>query len=257
MYETINYSLENHIALIKLNRPEIRNALNRRMRVELTHAIEESNKTARVIVVTGEGSAFCSGQDIGDGEKLGNVDLEESMREEYYPLFQKIYNSDIPTIAALNGSASGAGANLALIMDVVIAAESAYFIQAFTRIGLMPDFGGTWILPRVMGFAKAMGSALFAEKISAKDASNLGMIWEAIPDENFEEIWKNRALQIAYGPKLAFKKLKKAMQETYSNTMMEQFELEAKLQGELGRTRDFQEGILAFEEKRFPNFEGR
>ena len=256
-YETILQTVEEDIVRIKLNRPDVRNALNSTMRVELTHAIRESQKLGKVLVVTGEGNAFCSGQDIGDEVSLKNVDLEEVLRVEYYPLFEAILNSDIPTLAAVNGSAAGAGANLALLMDIVIATDNAYFLQAFSRIGLMLDAGGTWVLPRTVGMAKTLGAAMFADRISAGDASRWGMIWEAVPDDIFEAHWQARAKQLASGPTLAFKLLKSALRESYNNTLKEQFELEAKLQGELGRSRDFREGILAFVEKRLPGFEGR
>ncbi|MCY4445249.1 MAG: enoyl-CoA hydratase-related protein [Rhodobacteraceae bacterium] len=256
-YETLKHSIEDEVVIIRLNRPESRNAINRKMRIELTHAFRESKKLGKVLVLTGEGRAFCSGQDIGDGKSLANVDLEETLREEYYPLFKAITDMEIPSIAAVNGSAAGAGANLALMMDIVIASENAYFLQAFSRIGLLPDAGGTWVLPRTIGLAKTMGAALFAERISASDASNMGMIWEAVPNNNFDAIWRARAQQLVAGPNLAFQKLKEALKESYGNDLERQFEVEAKLQGILGRSRDFREGILAFEQKRLPKFEGR
>jgi len=136
-------------------------------------------------VLTGEGKAFCSGQDLGDGGNAAELDLERTLREEYEPMLRAIVGSAVPTIAAVNGPAAGAGANLALICDVVIASEAAYFVQAFARIGLIPDAGGTWMLPRQVGLQRAMGAALFADKISAKQAADWGMIYEAVPDEDF------------------------------------------------------------------------
>ncbi|MCY3725562.1 MAG: 2-(1,2-epoxy-1,2-dihydrophenyl)acetyl-CoA isomerase [Rhodobacteraceae bacterium] len=256
-YKFITMTIDSGIAIVKMNRPEVRNALNAEMRRELTDAIKRAESEGRVLVLTGEGNAFCSGQDLGDNINLGNADLEQTLRDEYYPIIDAIYNSRIPSIAAVNGAAAGAGANLALATDVVIAAESAYFLQAFTRIGLIPDAGGTWYLPRKIGLAKAMGASLFAERISAVEASNWGMIWEAIPDDQFEEHWLLRAKQLAEGPTLAYYNLKQAFRKTYDNNLKEQFRLEAKLQGKLGKSRDFREGIMAFVEKRLPKFEGR
>ena len=151
----------------------------------------------------------------------------------------------------------GAGANLALACDVVIATDSAVFLQAFTRIGLIPDAGGTYWLPRQMGFAKAMGAALFADKITAQQASDWGMIWEAVPDDNFAAHWLARARHLADGPTHAYLNVKQALRQTYDNSLDEQLALEARLQGDCGKTRDFREGVLAFTEKRPPNYEGR
>ena len=256
-YKSIKKTIEKDVVIIKLNRPEVRNALNTEMRKELTHAISRAESEGRVLVLTGEGNAFCSGQDLGDNINLGNADLEQTLRDEYYPIIQAIYNSKIPSIAAVNGAAAGAGANLALATDVIFATESAYFLQAFTRIGLIPDAGGTWFLPRKIGMAKAMGAALFAERISATEASNWGMIWEAVPDNRFEEYWQLRAEELARGPTLAYYNLKQAFRKTYDHNLKEQFRYEAQIQGKLGKSRDFREGIMAFVEKRLPKFEGR
>jgi len=256
-YKAITMTVDNGVVTVKMNRPEVRNALNSEMRRELTDAIKRADSEGRVLVLTGEGNAFCSGQDLGNNVNLGNADLEQSLRDEYYYLIDAIYNSKIPSIAAVNGAAAGAGASLALAADVIIATESAYFIQAFTGIGLIPDAGGTWFLPRKIGLAKAMGASLFAERVSAVEASNWGLIWQAIPDHQFEEHWLLRAKQLAEGPTLAYHSLKQAFQKTYENNLKEQFRLEAKLQGKLGKSRDFREGIMAFVEKRLPKFEGR
>jgi len=163
----------------------------------------------------------------------------------------------VPVIAAVNGSAAGAGANLALAADVVIASESASFIQAFSRIGLIPDAGGTYFLPRQIGFARAMGAMLFAERISAAQAAEWGMIWEAVPDADFIDVWQSRARSLADGPTLAYRNIRRALRAGLSNGLDEQLQLEAQLQAEAGKTRDFREGVLAFLEKRAPGFEGR
>ncbi len=256
-YQTIRLSLSDDVATLTLARAEVMNALNTQMRAEILHAVKDAPNHARALVITGEGRAFCSGQDLGDRASAADIDLERTLRDEYEPLLRAIYDSPIPTISAVNGAAAGAGANIALAADVVIAAESAVFLQAFARIGLIPDAGGTYWLPRQMGFAKAMGAALFAEPITARQAADWGMIWEAVPDDAFEARWRDRAEHLAAGPTAAYQRIKSALRGTYDNDLDTQLALEAHLQGECGRTRDFQEGVLAFLEKRKPQYEGR
>ncbi|KIN64766.1 Enoyl-CoA hydratase/isomerase family protein [Sulfitobacter noctilucicola] len=256
-YQTITYTLEDGIAVLTLSRADKMNALTTQMRAEIAHAATQAGKDARVLVITGEGRAFCSGQDLGDRAGGASVDLERTLRDEYAPMLRAIVNCPIPTIAAVNGAAAGAGANLALAADVVIATESAYFLQAFTRIGLIPDAGGTYVLPRSMGTAKAMGAALFADKISARQADDWGMIWEAVPDADFDTQWRNRAAHLASGPTVAFAEAKQVIRGAWDNTFEEQLTLEAQAQGKCGKSRDFKEGVLAFTEKRPATFEGR
>lgn len=256
-YQTITYELSGGIAVVTLNRPDKMNAMSAQMRAELTHAVREAGRAARVVVLTGAGRAFCSGQDLGDGANAGDLDLERVLRDEYTPLLKAILDCPVPTIAAVNGGAAGAGANIALAADVVIAAESAYFLQAFSRIGLVPDAGGTYVLPRSVGMAKSMGAALFADKITARQADDWGMIWEAVEDDAFEAHWKARAAHLASGPTQAYAAIKEAMRASHGNGLDEQLTLEAKLQGRCGQSRDFKEGVLAFTEKRKPVFEGR
>lgn len=256
-YQTIGYQLADGIATITLNRPEVMNALTAQMRAEITHAMLEAGQEARVVVLTGAGRAFCSGQDLGDGGSAANMDLERGLRDEYTPMIRAITNCKVPVIAAVNGAAAGAGANLALAADVVIAAESAYFMQAFSRIGLIPDAGGTYVLPRLVGMARAMGASLFAEKVDARKAESWGMIWEAVADDEFDEVWKARARHLAEGPTFAFSRIKEALQASGGNELEGQLALEAKLQGKCGKSRDFQEGVVAFLEKRPASYEGR
>ncbi|WP_424943996.1 enoyl-CoA hydratase-related protein [Aliiroseovarius crassostreae] len=257
IYDTITYEITEGLAVLTLNRPDKMNALNTQMRAEIAHAVTDSGQNARALVITGAGRAFCSGQDLGDRANAGDVDLERTLKDEYEPLLRAIYDAPIPVICAVNGAAAGAGANIALAADVVIAKESAYFMQAFSRIGLIPDAGGTYWMPRTMGFAKAMGAALFAEKLPAKDAADLGLIWECVADDDFEAAWKARGEYLAKGPTMSFANIKKAMRASLTNSLQEQLALEAHLQGECGRSRDFKEGVMAFLEKRTPDYEGR
>lgn len=256
-YTEILYALEGDLAIVTLNRPSKMNALTAQMRAEITHAMKRAASEARAVVLTGEGAAFCSGQDLSDASGNNDLDMERTLRDEYTPMLEAIYDCPVPTMSVVNGPVAGAGANLALAADVVIATESAYFLQAFARIGLMPDAGGTWFLPRQMGLAKAMGAALFADKISAKQASDWGMIWEAIPDEDFDATWRARAAYLANGPTKAFGAIKKAIRASYGNSLPDQLSVEAHLQGECGKSRDFNEGVTAFLEKRSAKFEGR
>ena len=256
-YHAIAFTVRNKVAVITLNRPQMMNALNTQMRAEITHAVKEAEKQARVLVITGAGKAFCSGQDLGDSGNAANLDLERTLRDEYVPMLKAIFDCAIPTISAVNGPAAGAGANLALAADVVIAAESAYFVQAFTRIGLIPDAGGTYWLPRQVGAAKAMGAALFADKIMAPDAERWGMIYETAPDATFLDHVQGRAAHLAQGPTVAYRELKAAIRGSFENSLDEQLALEAKLQGVCGKTRDFQEGVVAFLDKRKAVYEGR
>lgn len=256
-YQTITYELTDGMAVITMNRPEVMNALTAQMRAEITHAVLEAGRAARVVVLTGSGRAFCSGQDLGDNGSAATMDLERGLRDEYTPMIRAITDCRVPVIAAVNGAAAGAGANLALAADVVIASESAFFMQAFSRIGLIPDAGGTYVLPRLIGSARAMGASLFAEKIDARQAADWGMIWEAVEDDTFEEVWKARAEHLAAGPTQAYRRIKQALQASTGNDLEAQLALEARLQGKCGKTRDFQEGVVAFLDKRSAKFEGR
>ena len=255
-HETITVTEAGGVAKITLNRPDVMNALSSRMRGEMLAAIRDVQARARCIVLTGTGRAFCSGQDLQDAMALGQTDLGRILAEEYEPLLKAIYDCPVPTIAAVNGAAAGAGANLALACDVVIACESASFIQAFTRIGLIPDAGGTYWLPRQVGMARAMGAALFAEKISAQQAVDWGMIWEAVPDVDFAAHVAARAGALAAGPTVAYRLVKEALRASPANGLEAQLALEARLQSEAGATADFREGVAAFLEKRPARFRG-
>lgn len=256
-YQTIEYDVEDDVATIRLNRPEKMNALSSAMRRELIDALARAPEEARALVLTGNGPGFCAGQDLGDVKNLGELDLHQLLREEYEPLLRLIYDCPVPTLCAVNGAAAGAGASLALGADIVIAARSASFLQAFARIGLIPDAGGTYWLPRLVGQARAMGTCLLAEPVPAETAAEWGMIWEAVDDDALESRAAELAGRLARGPTAAYRLIKQALRASPGNSLAEQLELEARLQAEAGGTRDFMEGVLAFLQKRRAVFEGR
>ena len=256
-YKTLLYTVADDVAVITLNRPENLNGMTAQMRAELLHAFQAAGKRARAIVLTGAGRGFCSGQDLGQARSADDIDLAAVLREEYGPILRAIDESPIPIICAVNGPAAGAGTNIALACDVVIAARSAYFLEAFARIGLMPDAGGTWILPRLVGLPRAMGMSLFAEPVSAAQAAEWGMIWEVVDDEQLSSRSAELALRLAKGPTRAFAAIRRSLRDGLNADYADQLETEADRQGDLGKSRDFAEGVLAFLEKRSPEFEGR
>ena len=255
MGDLVKVDIEGGIHRITLNRPEVMNALNRGLRAELTAALRAGH-SARVIVLTGAGRGFCSGQDLSDAAGLDEAGFEATLNGEYVPMIRAITEAPVPVIAAVNGVAAGAGANLALACDLVIAAESAVFIQAFTRIGLIPDAGGTSFLPRRVGLQRAMGAALLAEPVTARQAESWGMIWEAVPDDRFASVVSARAAKLAAGPTGAYAALKQAMRGAFEQPLEAQLAIEARLQGACGASADFGEGVAAFLEKRAPRFQG-
>jgi 2-(1,2-epoxy-1,2-dihydrophenyl)acetyl-CoA isomerase len=256
MGELVQIESEGGVHRITLNRPEVMNALNRELRRDLTAALIAGHQ-ARVIVLTGAGRGFCSGQDLSDAAGLDAAGFEATLNNQYVPMIRAITDAPVPVIAAVNGVAAGAGANLALACDLVIAAESAVFIQAFTRIGLIPDAGGTSFLPRRVGLQRAMGAALLAEPVTARQAVDWGMIWEAVPDEKLAEVVAARAAKLAGGPTGAYAALKQALRGAFDQPLEAQLAVEARLQGVCGASHDFREGVVAFQEKRPPRFVGR
>ncbi|PIE09970.1 MAG: 2-(1,2-epoxy-1,2-dihydrophenyl)acetyl-CoA isomerase [Rhodobacterales bacterium] len=256
-FQTISFDVSDNVALITFRRPDVMNALNSQMRAEIRDAFERGGREARVVVMTGEGRGFCSGQDLADGGNAAKIDLEATLRDEYVPMLRAIIDCPVPTIAAVNGTAAGAGANLALAADVVIASDEAKFIQAFAKIALIPDAGGTYWLPRQVGSARAMGASLFAEPVTAQQAADWGMIWEAVPEAEFDAHWRARARHLAEGPTETYRHIKTAIRGSYDNDLDGQLALEAKLQGIAGKSRDFMEGVTAFLQKRKADFQGR
>jgi 2-(1,2-epoxy-1,2-dihydrophenyl)acetyl-CoA isomerase len=252
----LTYNCKDGVAVATINRPAIMNALNRAVRTELMAAVARAEAEARVFVITGAGRAFSSGQDLNDAGGFDTLNLEGILRDEYEPLLMAIADCKVPTIAAVNGAAVGAGANLALGCDVVIAAESASFAQSFARIGLVPDAGGTYWLPRQIGMARAMGAMLFAEKITARQAADWGMIWEAVPDDTFAAHWQARAASLAAGPGVAYAGIKALLRASATATLPQQLASEAAWQGRCGASSDFREGVMAFLQKRTPDFTG-
>lgn len=256
-YETIQYTVTNAVAVIRLDRPDRMNALSSAMRRELIDAMTKAPEEARAVLITGNGPGFCAGQDLGDVGSFDELDLGRTLREEYEPLLALIYDCKVPTICAVNGAAAGAGANLALAADIIVAGESASFLQAFARIGLIPDAGGTYWLPRLAGHARAMGMSLMAEPVPAPKAAEWGLIWDCVPDEELESRTMEIAGKLAKGPTAAYRLMKQALRSSHQNSLPEQLALEAELQAQAGKTQDFVEGVMAFIQKRPAEYQGR
>lgn len=256
-FETLLYAVADDVATITLNRPDKMNSLNAAMRAELLEALTRAPREARALVLTGAGRGFCAGQDLGDVGSIAELNLERVLRDEYEPVLRLICECPVPVICAVNGVAAGAGANLALAADVVIAARSAVFLEAFARIGLIPDAGGTYWLPRLAGMARAMGMSLFADPVSAEKAVGWGLIWEVVDDAHLPARTAELAGRLAAGPTAAYRRIKQALRQSLANDLDAQLALEARLQGESGATRDFAEGVAAFLDKRPASFEGR
>jgi 2-(1,2-epoxy-1,2-dihydrophenyl)acetyl-CoA isomerase len=260
MNESILLKIENKIAYITLNRPEVFNSFNREMALSLQSIMDgcETNDAVRAIVLTGNGKAFCAGQDL---KEVTDPDLNPGFKkildEHYNPIITRIRNINKPIIAAVNGVAAGAGANIALACDIVVAHEKVSFIQAFSLIGLIPDSGGTFFLPRLIGFQKASALAMLGDKVSAEEAERLGMIYKMIPLENFEDEVQKLALKLANMPTKALGMIKELFNKSMTNTLEEQLALESKLQIEAAQSEDYAEGVAAFIEKRKPEFKGK
>ncbi|MEO7159790.1 MAG: 2-(1,2-epoxy-1,2-dihydrophenyl)acetyl-CoA isomerase PaaG [Polaromonas sp.] len=262
-FETIRFEAQGSVARLTLNRPDKMNSFNAAMHAELRLALDQvqEDQTIRVLVLTGAGRGFCAGQDLSDpqvqfiaGEAppdMGNV-----VENHYKPLILRLQNLRVPTIAAVNGIAAGAGSSLALACDLVLACKSASFLQAFSKVGLIPDTGGTWFLPQRVGMARAMGLALLADKLSAEKAAEWGLIWAAVEDAEFAGAVDALAAQLSTAPTKALVRTRQAMHAAPGHTLEQQLSMEAGFMRELGWSADFTEGVAAFTGKRAPNFTG-
>ncbi len=251
---------KNNLAIITLNRPEVFNSFNREMALSLQKALDDcaSNQEVRAILLTGSGKAFCAGQDLKEvtSPEL-NPGFKAILEEHYNPIISRIRNIEKPVVAAVNGVAAGAGANIALACDVVVASEAAAFIQAFSKIGLIPDSAGTFFLPRLIGFQKASALMMLGDKISAEEAEKLGMIYKVFPAETFMEEAEKIAETLSQMPTHGLALTKKALNASMQNNLENQLALESKYQIEAAQTHDYKEGVKAFIEKRKPNFIGK
>jgi 2-(1,2-epoxy-1,2-dihydrophenyl)acetyl-CoA isomerase len=261
-YQTILFEVSEGIARLTLNRPDRLNSFNVEMHSEARDALGRlaQDREARVLVLSGAGRGFCAGQDLGDRAVAPGgqgVDLGESIERYYKPLVLALRNLPMPVIAAVNGVAAGAGANIALSCDLVIATRSASFIQSFSKLGLVPDSGGTWLLPRLLGNARAMGLALLADKLSAEQAAQWGLIWRCVEDAEFKAAVDALAQQLALAPTRGLARTKQAIYESWGRSFEQQLDQERDFQRELGRSQDYAEGVAAFTEKRNPKFTGR
>jgi 2-(1,2-epoxy-1,2-dihydrophenyl)acetyl-CoA isomerase len=260
-YETIRLDLDDAVATLTLDRPDKLNSVNRVMHGELRAALDAAEAAgARCLVLTGAGRGFCAGQDLSDRRSLPDGDAPDlglGLDTLYNPLVRRLRALPMPTVAAVNGIAAGAGANLALACDVVLAARSAGFIQAFARIGLVPDCGGTWFLPRLVGRARALALALTGDKLSAEDAAAWGLIWRVVDDDFLIEEAHALAARLAAMPTRALALTRRAIDAAGANGLDAQLDLERDLQREAGRSSDYREGVAAFLEKRPPRFTGR
>ena len=254
-------ALETGVLTITLNRPDKLNAFVPQMHDELRHALERANGAeVRAVLLTGAGRAFCTGQDLSTRKVTPGaapIDLAVSIGSHYNPLVRRLRELPKPVVCAVNGVAAGAGANIALACDLVIAARSASFIQSFSKVGLLPDSGGTWFLPRLVGNARAMGLALLGDKLSAEEAVAWGLIWKVVDDAQLMNEATSAARSLAEGPTKGYGLIKKALYASPTNTLDAQLDLERDLQRQAGFSEDYREGVAAFLEKRKPTFKGK
>ncbi|WP_334157092.1 2-(1,2-epoxy-1,2-dihydrophenyl)acetyl-CoA isomerase PaaG [Oryzomicrobium sp.] len=261
-FETIAFTVEAGIARLTLNRPDRLNSFTDRMHEEVREALSrvETDPAIRVLVLAGAGRGFCAGQDLNDRSvSAGDAapDLGASVEKNYKPLVLRLQNLRVPTVCAVNGVAAGAGASLALACDVVVAGRSASFLQAFSKIGLIPDTGGTWFLPQRVGMARAMGLALLAEKLPAEKAAEWGLIWQCVDDAELAATVDALAAQFASAPTLALVRTRQLMRASMSQDLAAQLDAERDAMRELGQSPDYREGVAAFMEKRAPRFTGQ
>ena len=254
----ISLTIEDKVAKITLNRPDKYNSFNQEMALLLQKTIDEcgENKKVRALFMTGAGKAFCAGQDLSEAIDDNGIELPEIVENHYNPIIQKIRNIEKPVICAVNGVAAGAGANIALACDIVIAHENASFIQAFSKIGLIPDSAGTFFLPRLIGMQKATALMMLGDKVSATEAEQLGMIYKSYSAEKFENESQKLAKKIAAMPTKGLGLTKRLLNESFTNNLDQQLAREKEVQTEAGKTFDYQEGVNAFLEKRVAKFKG-
>jgi 2-(1,2-epoxy-1,2-dihydrophenyl)acetyl-CoA isomerase len=252
-------NIENGVCTLTLNRPAVFNSFNQTMAFQLQEALDACaiDETVRVVVIKGEGKAFCAGQDLAEATDPEGPELKSIVRDHYNPIILKIRELEKPVIAAVNGVAAGAGANIALACDIAIAKKSASFIQAFSKIGLIPDSGGTFFLPRLIGMQKALALMMTGDKVTAEEAEKLNMIYKVVEDEVFEEEITKFATNLATMPTRGLGLTKKAVNLGLFNSLEDQLDVEERLQTEAGETDDFAEGVNAFLQKRAPIFKGR
>ncbi|MGH9467506.1 MAG: 2-(1,2-epoxy-1,2-dihydrophenyl)acetyl-CoA isomerase PaaG [Terriglobales bacterium] len=260
-YENIDFTLRYACARLTLRRPDKLNSFTAAMHAEVRAAIGRTRaEGARVLLITGAGRAFCAGQDLSDramaGGSEGAVDLGASIERDYAPLVRSLHALPLPVVCAVNGAAAGAGANLALACDLVIAAESAYFYEPFCKLGLVPDTGGTFFLPRRIGTARAMALTLLGERLPAAEAAACGLIWKCVPDAELGPAVEALLQQLAQAPTRGLAAIKQALYASAGNSLSEQLDLERDLNRELGHSADYREGVTAFLEKRAPRFTG-
>lgn len=250
--------IEGSVSIVKLNRPDKFNSFNREMALQMQDALDKAgaDSSIRSVYITGEGKAFCAGQDLSEAMDPNGPGIQKIVHEHYNPIIKKIRAIEKPVICAVNGVAAGAGANIAIACDVVIAAVSASFIQAFSKIGLIPDNGGTFFLPRLIGFQRASALMMLGEKVSANDALQMGMIYKVCEDDKLQTEAMNIAKSLAEMPTKGIGLTKRLLNESLANTLEKQLELERKLQVEAGNSYDYKEGVKAFLEKRKPIFTG-
>lgn len=255
----IKSSVENNVGYIVLDRPEVYNAFNRPMALKMQEILDAfaANKEVRAIHITGNGKAFSAGQDLAEIADPNGPELRTIIREHYNPIVQRIRDIKLPVVAAINGVAAGAGANIALACDITIAAESASFIQAFSKIGLIPDSGGTYTLPRIIGMQKAAALMMLGEKVSATEAERIGMIYKVVADTELAEQSQHIAQQLAHMPTEGLSLTKQALNKSYQNTFEQQLQVEDDMQYAASLTYDYGEGVKAFLEKRKPVFKGK
>ncbi len=259
MSETIIIEKQGSCVYIKLNRPQVYNSFNREMALAVQEQLDlaEKDESVRAIVLMGNGKAFCAGQDLAEVTGPNPPGFMTILGEHYNPIISKIRNIPKPVIAAVNGVAAGAGANIALACDIVVSAESASFIQAFSKIGLIPDSGGTFFLPRMIGFQRASALMMTGDKVSAQDALQMGMLYKVFSDDVFTEQVMKLAQELSQMPTHALGLIKAALNQSATNGLDAQLKLEEKYQIDAGQSADYQEGVTAFMEKRKPIFKGK